>query len=56
MGQRRPVLSKFYGIVIRMAFVREFAARFHAMYGPWELVVGVSPLCTRRLPRPAKPA
>ncbi len=39
-----PVLSKFYGIVIRMLFVRPMAARFHAIYGNSELVVGVAPL------------
>jgi hypothetical protein len=39
-----PVLSKFYGIVIRMAFVRVFNARFHAIYGQCELIVGISPL------------
>jgi len=39
-----PVLSKFYGIVIRMAFVRAFTARFHAIYGQWELIVGIAPL------------
>ena len=39
-----PVLSKFYGIVIRMVFTRSFTAHFHAIYGQWELVVGISPL------------
>jgi len=39
-----PVLSKFYGIVIRMVFIRSFAAHFHAIYGQWELIVGISPL------------
>jgi hypothetical protein len=39
-----PVLSKFYGIVIRMVFIRPFAAHFHAIYDQWELVVGISPL------------
>jgi hypothetical protein len=39
-----PVLSKFYGIVIRMVFVRTFAAHFHAIYGQSELVVGITPL------------
>ena len=38
-----PVLSKFYGIVIRMVFIRSFAAHFHAIYGQWELIVGISP-------------
>ena len=39
-----PVLSKFYGIVIRMVFIRPFAAHFHAIYGQWELIVGIAPL------------
>ncbi len=39
-----PVLSKFYGIVIRMLFIRPFAAHFHAIYENCELIVGVSPL------------
>ncbi len=39
-----PVLSKFYGIVIRMAFIRAFTAHFHAIYGQSELVVGIAPL------------
>jgi hypothetical protein len=39
-----PVLSKFYGIVIRMVFIRPFAAHFHAFYGQWELIVGIAPL------------
>ena len=39
-----PVLSKFYGIVIRMVFTRSFTAHFHAIYGQCELVVGIAPL------------
>lgn len=39
-----PVLSKFYGIVIRMCCVRGLAARFHAIYHDSELVVEISPL------------
>ena len=42
--ERMPVLSKFYGIVIRMVFIRPFAAHFHAIYGQWELIVGIMPL------------
>ncbi len=38
-----PVISKFYGIVIRMLFVRCLAARFHAFYGDYELVVSINP-------------
>jgi hypothetical protein len=39
-----PVLSKFYGIVIRMLFAPSLTARFHAIYDHSELVVGLSPL------------
>jgi hypothetical protein len=39
-----PVLSKFYGIVIRMVFIRAFAAHFHAIYEQSELVVEIAPL------------
>jgi hypothetical protein len=39
-----PVLSKFYGIVIRMVFIRAFAAHFHAIYNQSELIVGIAPL------------
>lgn len=39
-----PVISKFYGIIIRMMCVRAFEARFHAIYGNEELVVGLWPL------------
>ena len=39
-----PVLSRFYGIVIRMWLIRPFVAHFHAIYGDSELVVGINPL------------
>ena len=39
-----PVLSKFYGIVIRMLCIRALGARFHAIYGQSELIVEISPL------------
>ena len=39
-----PVLAKFYGIVIRMLFVREFSAHFYAYYNNWELMIGVAPV------------
>jgi hypothetical protein len=46
-----PVLSKFYGIVIRMLFVREFIAHFYAFYDTWELMVGVAPVRIIRVKR-----
>jgi hypothetical protein len=39
-----PVLSKFYGIVIRILFANALTAQFHAIYQDSELVVGISPL------------
>ena len=39
-----PVLAQFYGIIIRMLFVREFTAHFYAYYGEWELMIGVAPV------------
>jgi len=39
-----PVISKFYGIVIRMLIVRPFVAHFHAFYENCELIVGIAPL------------
>jgi hypothetical protein len=39
-----PVISKFYGITIRMMRARDFGARFHAIYGNSELVVKLWPL------------
>ena len=39
-----PIISKFYGIIIRMMCVRELGARFHAIYGNSELVVGLWPV------------
>ena len=38
-----PIISKFYGIVIRMVFIQPFGARFHAFYDDSELVVGIDP-------------
>ncbi len=39
-----PVISKFYGIVIRMLFLSPFAARFYAFYNDSELIVSIAPL------------
>ena len=39
-----PVLSKFYGIVIRMLFKRTFGPHFHALYNDSEAIVGISPV------------
>jgi hypothetical protein len=42
--QLMPELSKFYGIVIRMLFVREFTVHFYAYYEASELMIGVAPV------------
>ena len=39
-----PVISKFYGIVIRMLLARDLTAQFHAIYENTELVVSIWPL------------
>ena len=39
-----PVISKFYGIVIRMLRAQAFEPRFHAIYNNSELVVRIWPL------------
>ena len=39
-----PVISKFYGIVIRMFLIRPFVAHFHAIYEESELIVGIDPV------------
>lgn len=39
-----PVLSTFYGIVIRIFFTSSFVAHFHAIYHDYELVVGIDDL------------
>jgi len=39
-----PVISKFYGIVIRILRAQGLEPRFHAIYGNSELVVSIWPL------------
>ena len=39
-----PVISQFYGIVIRMFFKDHNPPHFHAIYGEFELIVGISPI------------
>lgn len=39
-----PVISKFYGIVIRMLMSRSLDARIHAIYGDHEIIVEIWPL------------
>jgi hypothetical protein len=39
-----PVISRFYGVVIRMLGARGMGARFHAIYGDSELVISIDPI------------
>ena len=39
-----PIISKFYGIAIRMLRLKTFGARFHAIYENSELIVNLWPL------------
>jgi hypothetical protein len=39
-----PVLSKFYGVVVRMLFAPILGAHFHAIYGNREILVALEPL------------
>ncbi len=39
-----PILSRFYGIIIRMFFEDHPPAHFHAEYNDYELLVGISPI------------
>lgn len=39
-----PILSRFYGIVIRMFYNDHAPPHFHASYGERELIIGISPI------------
>lgn len=39
-----PVISQFYGIIIRMFYNDHAPPHFHALYGEYELIVGISPI------------
>ncbi|NEP45617.1 MAG: DUF4160 domain-containing protein [Okeania sp. SIO2H7] len=39
-----PVISQFYGIIIRMFYNDHAPPHFHAVYGEYELIVGISPI------------
>ena len=39
-----PVIAQFYGILIRMFYNDHAPAHFHALYGEYELIVGISPI------------
>lgn len=39
-----PTISRFYGIIIRMFYNDHSPSHFHAVYGEYELIVGISPI------------
>lgn len=39
-----PVISKFYGILIRMYFDDHAPPHFHAVYGSEEMQIGILPI------------
>ncbi len=39
-----PVISRFYGITIRMFYNDHSPPHFHAAYGEHELIIGLSPI------------
>ena len=39
-----PIISQFYGIIIRMFFRDHNPPHFHAIYGDFELQVAISPI------------
>jgi hypothetical protein len=39
-----PVIARFYGIIIRMFYDDHVPPHFHAEYGEYELIVGLSPI------------
>lgn len=43
-----PVISQFYGIIIRMFFNDHAPPHFHAVYRDYELIVGIQPIVVLR--------
>lgn len=39
-----PIISEFYGILIRMFYNDHAPPHFHAVYGEFEIIVGISPI------------
>jgi hypothetical protein len=39
-----PIISRFYGIIIKMYYNDHLPAHFHAIYGEYELIIGISPI------------
>ncbi|MEX2140791.1 MAG: DUF4160 domain-containing protein [Pirellulales bacterium] len=44
MSETMPVISRFYGITIRMFYNDHAPPHFHAVYGEHELAVGIDPV------------
>ena len=39
-----PIISQFYGIIIRMFYNDHAPPHFHAAYGEYELIVSITPI------------
>jgi hypothetical protein len=39
-----PIISQFYGIIIRMFYNDHAPPHFHAIYGEYELLICISPI------------
>ncbi len=39
-----PVISQFYGVIIRMFYNDHIPPHFHAVYGEYELIVSIAPI------------
>lgn len=39
-----PIISQFYGIIIRMFYNDHAPPHFHAIYGEYELLISISPI------------
>ena len=42
--EQMPVISRFYGIIIRMFYNDHVPPHFHALYGEHELLVSILPI------------
>lgn len=51
-----PTISEFYGITIRMFYNDHAPPHFHAEYGEYELIIGISPITVMegKVPRRVK--
>ncbi|RKZ72583.1 MAG: DUF4160 domain-containing protein [Candidatus Parabeggiatoa sp. nov. 1] len=45
-----PTISKFYGIIVRMFYKDHAPPHFHAIYGEYELLMGISPILEGEAP------